>query len=401
MNYEINTTCRFCDNNTIDVITLGDSFPLAGGFMNNKSDFINEKLYPLNLTFCNKCVLLQCKEVISSDILFKKYFYYSSMIPMLKKHFEEYANKIECMYKNPSDIQIIEIGCNDGVLLKPLSEKGFKVIGVDPSNTVIECINNFKIYNTYFNEELADKIIKENGKCDIFISSNSFAHINNMKSIMKGMKNILKENGIAIIEVHYSKSIIDNLQFDFIYHEHMTYYNVTSFYRIAILFDMELFDVEFTKIHGSSIRLYLRNSNTNKISDKIMNIMNDEKKLCDIELYKNFNNNLLNWKNEITIILNKFKGKKIYGYGSSGRSNIIIRYLDLYLDEIIDDAESKIGSYTPVYHLKIKSSIEIINNPPDVIIILAWAYKDDIIKKLNSIYKGPYIIPLPNIELTI
>jgi hypothetical protein len=161
---------------------------------------------------------------------------------------------------------------------------------------------------------------------------------------------------------------------------------------------MTLEDVEFTQIHGSSIRVYLRNSISGEQSLKVKNIINDEKKLCDIEIYKTFNSKLIDWKHSMIELLDKYKGKKIYGYGSSGRSNIIIRYLDYKLDKIIDDAESKIGTYTPIYHLCIKSSQEIIDNPPDVIIVLAWAYKDDIIKKLNNIYKGIYIIPLPSIE---
>lgn len=401
MSYIINTICRFCDNSLIDVIKLGDNFPLAGGFMRNESEFNSEKLYPLNLGFCDKCILLQCKEVIASDILFKNgYFYYSSMIPMLKNHFEDYSYKIKSMYSNPEEIKIIEIGCNDGVFLRPLRERGFNVIGVDPSNTVNKCINDgFKIYNTYFDESLAEVIESENGKCDVFLSSNSFAHINNMKSIMNGIKKILKLNGLAIIEVHYSKTIIDELQFDFIYHEHMSYYNITSFLQIANLYDMSLENVELTKIHGSSIRVYLRNTKNLELPNNVKNLIENEKHLCDVNIYNKFNTTLLEWKKDMLYTLSKYNGKKIYGYGSSGRSNIILRYLDINLDAIIDDAPSKIGSYTPVYHLKIKSTQEIIDNPPDVIIILAWAYKDYIISKLNNIYKGIYIVPLPYINV--
>ena len=401
MNYTINEICRFCDSKLIDVINLGEKYPLAGGFMRNKDEFCDEKVYPLSLGFCNNCVLLQCKEVINPDILFKNgYFYYSSMIPMLKTHFEEYAEKIKSMYENPEEIQVIEIGCNDGVFLRPLKKQGFKVIGVDPSNTVNKCIEDgFNIYNNYFNESLVEEIKLKNGKCDLFLSSNSFAHINNMKSIMKGIKSILKEDGLAIIEVHYSKTIIDELQFDFIYHEHMSYYNITSFFKIAELYDMSLENIEFTKIHGSSIRVYLRNTKTQQISTKIEELINNEKHLTNINTYMEFNKKLLLWKNNLLDILEKYKGKKIYGYGSSGRSNIILTYLGLTLDAIIDDAPSKIGSFTPIYHLNIKSSQEIIDTPPDVIIILAWAYKDDIISKLNKIYNGSYIVPLPNIEI--
>ena len=401
MSYSNIDKCRFCDSELTDIIHFGDDFPLAGGFLRSEKEFANEKTYPLTLVFCIKCCLLQCKEYIHSDMLFKQgYFYYSSMIPMLRKHFNEYAATLASIYPNTRETTIIEIGCNDGVMLRPLKEHGFNVIGVDPSDTVKECVNNnFTIYNTYFNEETANQIVKDHGQCDVFLSSNSFAHINDMKSIMNGIKLVVKDNGLIIIEVHYSKTIIDELQFDFIYHEHMSYYNVTSFYNISQLFGMSLEDVEFTKIHGTSIRVYLRNTPNLPISDKVRQIIDSEKPYTNLDIYRKFNSDLQKWKNKILTTLQQFQNKKIYGYGSSGRSNIIIRYLDLHLDELIDDAPSKIGSYTPIYHNCIKSSQCIIDNPPDVIIILAWAYSNDIIANLKKIYNGKIIIPMPDITV--
>lgn len=401
MSFTIIENCRFCGSKLIDCINLGDSFPLAGGFMTDMSEFKNEKVYPLSLSFCKTCCLLQCKQQINCDTLFKNnYFYYSSMIPMLVNHFNSYAESLAASVENTSKFQIIEIGCNDGVMLRPLIQKGFKVIGVDPSNTVKKCINDgLTIYNSYFNIELAEYIVSKHGLCDLFLSSNSFAHIDDMHSIMNGIKKVLRPDGYAIIEVHYSKVIIDELQFDFIYHEHMSYYNITSFYKISSLFQMSLEKVEYTTIHGKSIRVYLKNAPQKELTTELNEIIKSESYLCSLETYELFNQKLQQWKTSILNILKPFRNSKIYGYGSSGRTNIILRFLDLELTEIIDDAPSKINSYIPIYHKKVKSSQIIKDSPPKLLIILAWPYSENILEKLKGIYRGTCLIPLPTIQL--
>ena len=319
---------------------------------------------------------------------------------MLVKHFNEYANLLAKSVDNPSNYQIIEIGCNDGVMLRPLLKQGFKVIGVDPSDTVKKCIEDgLTIYNTYFNDELATEIVSKHGLSDFFLSSNSFAHIDDMFSIMNGIKKVLRPNGYAIIEVHYSKVIIDELQFDFIYHEHMSYYNITSFYKIAKLFQMSLEKVEETNIHGKSIRVYLKNAPQTTLSDSLQEIIRNESYLCDLQTYNVFNDKLQEWKSSLLQMLEPYKGSKIYGYGSSGRTNIILRFLDLQLTEIIDDAPSKIDSYIPIYHNKVKSSQILADSPPDLLIILAWPYAKDILQKIRTLYKGKCLIPLPTIQM--
>lgn len=404
--YNILSKCRFCNNDIIKVFKLGDRFPLAGNFLKNNSDILNEKVYPLSISMCKKCTLIQCNEIINPDILFKNnYFYYSSMIPMLVKHFQLFADDLANKYKPSHNniIKIVEIGCNDGVLLKPLKKHNFYVIGVDPSHTVNNLIKDkYNIYNTYLDKDVCNDILNKHGKIDLFISSNSFAHINNMRNIMNCIKYILKDNGYAIIEVHYLKSIIDDLNFEFIYHEHMSYYSVTSLNYISKLFNMTVTNVEFTKMHGNSLRVYIKN-NIVEQSENIKKILESEKHFNNIDTFINYSYKLNTWRNNFINLYNNLikNGKIIYGYGASGRSNTFCNYCNIQLKYIIDDAKSKIGNKTPVYHSEIKSSDFLKTNPPDYILILAWTYKDDIIKK-NILYKnngGKFIIPLPSITI--
>lgn len=390
--------CRFCKGEIQNVFHLGDDFPLAGGFLRYLED--EEFTYPLTLVYCERCSVLQCKEIINPEILFKSgYFYYSSMIPMLVDHFENYANVLFEQYG--CDKTIVEIGCNDGVFLRPLKKKGFKVIGVDPSDTVNTLISeNFEIYNDFFNEQVVEKIIKTHGKIDIFLSSNSFAHIDDMSTIFKCIKLILKSEGTAIIEVHNSKSIIDDLHFDFIYHEHMTYYTLTSFVNISKLFDMSIVDVEQTNIHGNSIRVYIKNIPNQPYSNNVDKLLKEEIHLTDTHSYIDFSHNINIWRNEFSELIETLKkdGNSVYGYGASGRSNILSSYCNIDFDEIIDDAPSKIGLYTPIFHKKVISSEILKTDPPDYLVILAFAYSKNIIEK-HSYFRGKFIIPLPTIQI--
>lgn len=404
--YTTLTNCRFCDQTVTDIIHMGNEFPLAGGFLRSLEEVKDEKVYPLSLVYCPDCCLLQCKQIVNPDVLFKKgYFYYSSMIPTLVNHFSSYAKELASLFTNDErkNVLCVEIGCNDGVFLRPLQREGFRVVGVDPSDTPKQLIvDGFSIYNDYFNEDTAEQILKDHGMCDIFLSSNSFAHINDMKTVMKSIKRILKPNGLAIIEVHDTKSVIEQLNFDFIYHEHMSYYTLTSFDCIAKRYGFRIEKVERTTIHGQSIRVHLRYSsgpNSKEVEDEL----EKEKEFRQLSTYLNFSKSIEIWRedfNNLFRILNT-QDAKIYGYGSSGRANIICTYADIDLKVIIDDAKSKIGSYTPIKHVQIQSPSIIETNPPDYILILAWPYAKDIICKVRAQnYKGRFIVPLPKIMIS-
>ena len=405
-NYNELKYCRFCNTSTVDILHLGDNFGLAGAFLSslNDDELISDKLYPLTLSLCNKCKYIQCKQVVSSDELFKKhYYYYSSTIDSLVRHFKNLAEWIYTRYPDKNS-KIIEIGCNDGVLLHPLKNLGYnKLIGVDPSDTVKNIDKNITVYNEYFNTEIANSIINAYGLQDIFISCNSFAHIHDMNSVITNIKNILKPNtGIAIIEVHNSINIFKEKNFDFIYHEHMGYYTVTSIYNICKNNNISLTDVEFINNHGGSLRCTLtmipniENITINKIILNELHILNTD-------FFVTYKNELYKWRDEFRELIIKLrKDYKVYGYGASGRANTILNFCEIELDGIIDDSPNKIDCYTPIYNTKIYSSdllyTESLVNKQTYCVILAWPYASNIIEK-NKNYTGKFIIPLPNIHI--
>lgn len=390
--------CRFCQLPVHDIIHLGSSFGLAGGFITNMKNS-DEYVYPLTLSLCNNCKYIQCKQLVSSDELFKiNYYYYSSMIPSLVVHFQELAQQIYEKFPDKTK-RIIEMGCNDGVLLHQLHALNYtNLIGVDPSQTVSK-IKNITVYNDYFNHQITDKILTEHGLQDLFISCNSFAHIDDMATILQCMRRILKPTGMALIEVHYAKLIFENKQFDFIYHEHVGYYTVTSLFNILRDNNMSLAHVEQISNHGGSLRCYIEMRPQTEPSETIIKLLQDESILFTNNFFEKYMTELLHWKVDFVTLINNLilDGKKVYGYGASGRANTILNFCELKLECIIDDAESKIGCYTPVLNIPIiNSSILYSKTPPDYVIILAWPYASAIMNRHKTV-RTNFVIPLPEI----
>lgn len=400
--------CRFCDHDTHDIIHLGDRFGLAGGFHKTLEDAEHEHVYPLTLSLCPHCKYMQCKQVVHPDELFKKhYFYYSSMIPSLVEHYKNFVQWFDNRFGN-KDLYIVEIGCNDGVLLKQLLHAGYhRLIGVDPSQTV-ECLSSspVMVYNDYFDHKVANDVVRDSGKMDVFIACNSFAHIDNMQEVLANMKFVLKDDGVAIIEVHDSSQILQNKNFDFIYHEHMGYYTITSLYNICQRNGMSLVQVHRISNHGGSLRCEISMKRDAPSSEYVLMEMERE---CDmfVPLYLNtYCHSLTSWRTDLRALYMSYKkaGYTLYGYGASGRANTLINYCQLTFAGIIDDAESKIGSYTPMINIPIYSSKIIYEGNPSktVVFILAWPYAPYIIETHTKFLSrgGAFVVPLPNISVT-
>jgi len=414
-NFVRRNTCRFCHGtNLVKVLDFGN-VPLAGGFLNEK-DFSNEKYYPLDLNFCQDCYLVQVSNIVSAEVLFQEnYFFFSSAISTLVEHFEMFAQEIYARFlKGLSQPSVLEIGCNDGVLLKPLSDLGVRAIGVDPAGNVVKLIDSKKItvINDFFTEKLAGQIREKCGMLDAVLSSYSFAHIDDMVDIMKGIKILLKDSGIFIFEIYYLGTLIDEMQYDMIYHEHMSYYSLKTLMLFLKRFDMEIFDVRYIPgVRSGSVRFYARN--IGKRSDQITSAVTDmvqyeeDKEFDKIEIYSEYAEKVNATKDQLLDLLNRLKnkGKTIIGYGASGRGTTIMNYCGIdgkYLNYIVDDAQAKQGFFTPGTHVPIKSwDFTLESQFPDYILLFAWAFTDEVIKKRQDYLRqgGKFIIPLPEVRI--
>lgn len=406
--------CRFCQHDIFPAINLGN-VPLAGGFIKKIDDesIANEKFYPLELFFCPQCYLLQTNNVIDKETLFKDYYYHSSAIKTLVKHFESNVNSLVGLLPDTNKKFIIEIGCNDGELISILLKKGFRALGVDPASNIVKPLikKGLPIINDYFSESLASRIVRQHGKADTIISFHTLAHIEDMHDVIRGIKILLKDDGFLAFEVHYLGNLIREFQYDMIYHEHQFYYSLHSIINLFKMHGMEIFDAQMTPIRSGSIMFFAQKSKTGKrkLSKNIKKIISMEKKidLNKIQTFLRFSKKIERTKKDLVKLLTSIKKNKktIAGYGASGRGTVIMNYCGIgknFLDYVIDDAPIKQGAYTPGNHLKIvPSTILNTTKKPDYIVLFAWPFWKEI-KKRNLRYiknGGKFIVPLPQVKI--
>lgn len=413
-NLELTFSCSFCSSTNMELIMDFGNVALAGGFLKTK-EFKNEKKYPMRVCFCKECFAVQVVDIIEPDILFRDYFYFSSSIKTLSDHFVDYAKELTSRFLNPQEATVLEFGCNDGVLLYPLADQGIKkVIGVDPAKNIISSINDKRItiINNYFNEKVSREVVAKYGSVDLIMANNVFAHIPDIKGTTIAIKNALSDEGVFVFEVHYLGKIIDEMQYDMIYHEHLYYYSLLSAIEHFKKYDLTIFDIKHVPIHAGSIRFYVakKNSNRAKVISENVKLLEKEEKLKaynKFESFKLFSKKVEDTKKKLIELLKKLKkeGKTVAGYGASGRANTIIQNCEITNDLVsymIDDAPAKVGCYTPGSHLEILSS-SVLNgdNAPDYVLVFAWSFFDEIVKRNKQFIEsgGKMIVPLPEVKV--
>ena len=399
--YKIRTQCSICNNAELKCIVDFGEISLAGNFP-KENELQNCKKYQLSLLYCNKCHLIQTNSIIDADFLFKDYRYMSSI--GLNKHFTSVATLYKEKFNLTNSSNVLEIGSNDGVLLKPLMDLGIPCIGFDPSINIsnIAKTKGCNVIIDYFNKKTAIKYLKPND-CDLICSNNCFAHIEDIHSILEGVNYCLKPNGHFIIEVHYIKNLIEQLQYDFIYHEHLYYYSLSSLNYLFNLHGLSIIDFEEISIHSGSIRVYA--SKNNNVSINVCERLKYEQLigLTSFNYFENFRGLVENHINSLkkTIFNLKNQNLKIAGYGASGRGNVLINMCKFNSDDlldVIDESPERYDRYIGGTNIPIKNKEYLDSNKPDYFLILAWNYTDTIIEKLkDQNYK--YIIPFPTIKL--
>ena len=398
--------CRSCNHKEfLEFISLKRQ-PPANAFL-KEDDFDKEISYPLDVTCCKNCLLVQLTEesYIPRDKLFLDYAYASSISGGLRNHFTELANQLKSEF-NPKIV--VDIGSNDGVLLKPLLELGCEAIGVEPAANLAKQanVNGLTTLCSYFNKEIVDKIISDSGHADIVVASNVFAHLDEYHDIIENIKSLLSENGTYIVEVQYFADMIKDMTFDNIYHEHVLYYTVHSMINLFDKHNMNVYKVEKIPTHGGSIRSYISKTN-NPRHHSVDDLLKEEKQngIDDLHTLEKFNDQLQNNINEIRELFNRLSNekKRIFGYGAPAKSSTMINSIGLdnsNIELIIEDSPLKQGLFTPGSHIPITGPEILQDETPDYLMIFAWNYADEIIAKVEEKHPNlDYIIPMPNLRL--
>ena len=407
--------CSFCDGTQMSEVMDFGKVALAGAFV-KPDQFKDERKFPQRLYFCRGCYAVQIVDKIPADVLFKNnYFYFSSSIGTLRDHFQQYAAEVTSRFLSPETATVLEFGCNDGVLLRPLADQGIRtVIGVDPASNVVATINDPRVtvVNDFFTETVARRIVAEHGKVDMIMANNVYAHIPDIQGTTRAISQALSDDGVFVFEVHYLGKVINEMQYDMVYHEHLYYYSLLSAMKHFERYGMVVFDIKPTPIHAGSMRFYVckKGSKHGTSVSNAVKMLEAEERANGFdrdETFQRFSATVAEHKVRLLALLSELrqKGHTIAGYGASGRANTMIQYCGIgheKLDYMIDDAPAKAGFYTPGSHLEIHpSSVLSQGNPPDYLLIFAWSFFDEI-RKRNSSYLdngGRMILPLPRISI--
>ena len=292
-NYRTLTECRLCHSTDLKPFIDFGNVPLAGAFLKTEQ-IPSEQYYPMSMQFCRSCTNVQVDTVIPVDVLFKNYFYFSSAIQTLREHFSLLAEELSSRFVKPKQSLVVEIGCNDGVFLRHLAAKDIRNVGVDPASNVVATIKDPGVVaiNDEFGEAVAKKIVSEHGLADAIVSSFSFAHIDDMDNVMRGINTLLSSDGVFIFEIYYLGVVIEEMQYDMMYHEHMSYYTFACMEKFLGSYGLEVFDVKKIPLRSGTLRFYCqrKSQHPHPISPNV-NLQREEevgKGLLDEKTYENY-----------------------------------------------------------------------------------------------------------------
>ena len=387
---------------------------LAGGFL-KPAQFADEAFYPLHLCFCPDCCAVQVIEKVSAEILFADYFYFSSSIRTLREHFARYAAETVERFLVPEKSSVLEIGCNDGVLLRPFADLGIRtIIGVDPATNVVRTIADprINVINDFFTERVAADVVRRHGHVDLVVANNVYAHIPDIQGVTRAIHQVLGAEGIFVFEVHYLGSVLEEMQYDMVYHEHLYYYSLLSAMRHFARYSMMVFDVKPVAIHAGSMRFFIcknGSQHSTRVSDAVRTLQAKElaRGYHESKTFIHFAAKVARRREELMTLLARLKreGRTIAGYGASGRANTMIQYCEIgheHLEYMIDDAPAKAGYCTPGSHFLIHPSAILDQpNPPDYLVIFAWSFLGEIQKRCARYLEngGQMIVPLPEVTI--
>jgi SAM-dependent methyltransferase len=404
--------CRFCKSDDLQLfLDLGFS-PLGNKFLTKEELQEPEIYYPLQAYLCNNCKLSQLGYVPTRETVYNEnYAYEAGNTQTRKNNHYELAKNVSEKFGLKSNSLVIDIGSNVGMLLTAFKELGIKIQGVDASDNVAQIArdNGIPTITGFFGEKIANEIKeKYNLKAKIITATNVFAHINDYDDFLKGVDELLDDDGVFIFQVHYLVDLVKNLQYDMIFHEHILFESIKPLVTFFDNHNMTLFDVERYDIDGGVIRCFVSKKNKRNVSSKINDLIIEEGKvgIHTIEGLTNFTDKIKKHRDELVYLLNNLKreNKKIVAVSMPAKGVALLNFAKIdtrLIDFATEKSNLKIGKYAPGSHIPIKSDEELIKSNADYAIVLAWNFEKEIITNNKKFLEkgGKFIVPIPKLKI--
>ncbi len=404
-------TCRLCDSGDLSLVLSLTPTPPANAFVTVDALDTLQECFPLDLHLCGACGHLQLPHVLDPSLLFADYVYMSGTSPSFVAHFEEYAVSIMETYQPPPGALVVDIGSNDGTLLRFFQQAGMAVQGVDPARDIARAASEAGIetINAFFNAVLAVQIREEKGAAAVVTANNVFAHIDDLAGVVAGVRALLDEGGVFVFEVSYLADVLEKTLFDTIYHEHLSYHAVAPLVSFFSHHGMELIAAERVDTHGGSLRGVAQlASGAREVAESVAACLELEERLGlgRAEAFHDFAERIDALKISLRDLLLglKAEGQSIAGYGAPAKATTLMYHFGLgpdIIDFIVDDSSLKQGLYLPGLHVPVLPSEAITERGPDYLLILAWNFAQPIMASNSAFHEaeGRFIIPVPELEV--
>ena len=402
------TECMICRCPDLKSVLFLGFLPPVNLMQKAEQPLSEQPAYPAELLYCPKCSLVQLGLVVGASVLFPvEYPYTSSTTRILRENFAELSEEVRSLVSTSTGDLIIDIGSNDGNLLSNFKDR-MRVLGITPEEIgKIAVQRGIPTLFEYFDEHVIDKVLKDHGKAKIITATNVFAHIDGIHEVVKGVTDLLVEDGVFISESHYLYDLVETLQYDAVYHEHLRYYSLKSLKHLLATHDLEVFHAKRIPTHGGSIRVYAARKGRFAVRASVEEVLKKEEALgLDEERLLEFKKRVLASKLDLLVMMRELKNanKTIYGISAPSRASTLVNYVgidDAMVDYVLEiEGSYKIGNYVPGTRIPIVNEKILFEKPPDYAILFSWHIADELIPKLREKgFRGKFIVPLPQLRV--